>query len=114
MKYKRNLWLIFTLRYYGMFLWFPELFSRIEKYGGSPCSLGKVNDTNTNSTIDCVYDTSAKIYYESFLTASSNLPGNIFTILMIDKIGRKIMLGTFHVSPFFRCLSLDPIRNVQV
>ena len=75
-----------------MFLWFPELFNRIEKYGGSPCSVGPVNSTTPNNT-ECVYDTSSKIYYESFLTASSNLPGNIFTILMIDKIGRKIMLG---------------------
>ena len=76
-----------------MFLWFPELFNRIEKYGGSPCSLGSANSTTGNDTGECVYDASSKIYYESFLMASSNLPGNIFTILMIDKIGRKIMLG---------------------
>ncbi len=83
----------FCNRYYGMFLWFPELFSRIEKYGGSPCSVGSGPAVLTNVTTNCTQDTSSKIYFESFLTAASNLPGNIFTIIMIDRVGRKIMLG---------------------
>ncbi len=47
---------------------------------------------------DCVYDVSNKVYLESFLTAISNLPGNIFTFFMIDRIGRKILLGKIFVS----------------
>jgi len=43
---------------------------------------------------DCNNDSiSSEIYFESFITAASNLPGNIFTILLIDKLGRKALLG---------------------
>ena len=81
-------------RYYGLFLWFPELFNRTEKYGGSPCALGSPNETiSANISTECTNDVSDKIYLESFLTAVSNLPGNIITIFLIDKIGRKITLG---------------------
>ena len=51
----------------------------------------------TNHTVprpDCNNDSiSSEIYFESFITAAANLPGNIFTILLIDKIGRKALLG---------------------
>lgn len=32
------------------------------------------------------------VYMEGFITAASNLPGNIFTILLMDRIGGKILL----------------------
>ena len=83
-----------SFRYYGLFMWFPELFSRMEISGGSPCSLGSGNGTQSNVT-----GVSSNIYLESFLTAASNLPGNIFTVIVIERIrnGRNILLGEFRI-----------------
>ncbi len=104
----------FTLSfgYYGMFLWFPEIFNRIEKYGGSPCSLGEAHgNETTNSSAPCTYNISNKIYFESFLTAVSNLPGNLFTIFMIDRVGRKLLLAVSMVISGVSVFFIALLRN---
>ena len=88
----------FTLSFgfYGLFMWLPELFKRMEDYGGNPCQGHQkpiINETiNANSSQDPC-DVSSKVFFEGFLTALSNLPGNIFTILIIDRVGRKVLLS---------------------
>ncbi|CAL1528129.1 unnamed protein product [Lymnaea stagnalis] len=77
--------------YYGLFLWFPELFSRIDKYGGSFCDLKTGNSTNNETSCEQPGNT---VYIESFLTSISNLPGNIITILIVERIGRKPLLAS--------------------
>jgi len=80
--------------YYGLFLWFPELFKRVELYGGSPCSPANKSAVTENSTF-CSYDIKdSSIYFDGFLTAASNLPGNILTFFLIDRVGRKILLSS--------------------
>lgn len=37
------------------------------------------------------------VYMEGFLIAASNLPGNIFTILVMDSTGGKALLCESHV-----------------
>lgn len=89
-------WFTLSFGFYGMFMWFPELFSRIEKYGGTPCQLGSSNSsilTMPNTSADCSDVVDSVVYLESFLTAASNLPGNLFAFLLIDHIGRKTMLA---------------------
>ncbi|KAK6178546.1 hypothetical protein SNE40_013313 [Patella caerulea] len=86
----------FTLSfgYYGLFMWFPELFNRIDKYGGTPCNPGIINTTATNnSTSDCGTPNDW-VFFEGFMTALSNLPANIFTIIMMDRLGRKTLLAS--------------------
>lgn len=77
-------------RYYGLWMWFPELFSRVEKYGGSPCDhhQGPPNRTgNSTQEVDKEW-----VYFSGFLTALSNLPGNLLTIFLMDQLGRKRLL----------------------
>lgn len=83
----------FTLSfgYYGLWMWFPEIFNKIEKYGGSVCVPGKPHNLTNNTVTECTPPNN-NIYFDGFLTALSNLPGNIFTIFLMDKIGRKILL----------------------
>ncbi|XP_060077805.1 synaptic vesicle glycoprotein 2C-like [Ylistrum balloti] len=100
--------------YYGLWMWFPELFSRVEKYGGSPCDHVKVvNATSNNHT--CIIPDNWT-YQSGFLTALSNLPGNLFTIFLMDRLGRKTilvigMLGS-GVSVFFIPLIHNKIQNL--
>lgn len=78
-------------------MWFPEIFSRVEKYGGSPCSHPVTNmSTSSNETVPCNGIPNDWVFFEGFMTALSNLPGNILTILIMDKVGRKPLLGRTH------------------
>ncbi|KAH9489157.1 Synaptic vesicle glycoprotein 2C [Bulinus truncatus] len=82
----------FTLAfgYYGLFLWFPELFNRIDKYGGSICDVKLGNGTANETTCHAGND----VYLESFLTSISNLPGNILSIFLVERLGRKPLLAS--------------------
>ncbi|XP_028287221.1 synaptic vesicle glycoprotein 2B [Parambassis ranga] len=75
--------------YYGLWMWFPELFARIED-GGSPCA--NVSRSSPLHNQSC-YPVKTAVYMEGFIIAASNLPGNIFTILMMDSTGGKMLLS---------------------
>ncbi|XP_071479724.1 synaptic vesicle glycoprotein 2C-like [Diadema antillarum] len=79
------IYLCLSYGYYGLWMWFPELFTRVEN-GGSAC--GDVNVTLSNDTDN------PHIYEDGFYTALSNLPGNLLAIIFIDRLGRKFMLTT--------------------
>ncbi|XP_034735126.1 synaptic vesicle glycoprotein 2B [Etheostoma cragini] len=75
--------------YYGLWMWFPELFERIED-GGSPCANVSLLSPLHNQSC---YPVKTAVYMEGFIIAASNLPGNIFTILMMDSMGGKALLS---------------------
>ncbi|XP_066524782.1 synaptic vesicle glycoprotein 2B [Hoplias malabaricus] len=75
--------------YYGLWMWFPELFRRAED-GGSPCA--NMSQPQSKENQSC-YPVKTAVYMEGFVTAASNLPGNIFTILLMDTVGGKILLS---------------------
>lgn len=74
--------------YYGLWMWFPELLKRAEG-GSSPC--GNVSLQLTQLNQSC-YPVKTAVYMEGFIIAASNLPGNIFTILVMDNTGGKVLL----------------------
>ncbi|KAK6985616.1 synaptic vesicle glycoprotein 2C-like isoform X1 [Biomphalaria glabrata] len=76
--------------YYGLFLWFPELFNRIDKYGGSFCDSKSGNSTDNNT----ICQPGNNVYIDSFLTSISNLPGNILSIFIVERVGRKPLLAS--------------------
>ena len=55
------------------------------------CNPGNESTSTSNSTEVCGV-VSDIVYLEGFLTAASNLPGNLLTIFLMDRIGRKILL----------------------
>lgn len=88
--------------YYGLWIWLPELYKRMSLYGGSPCrpdGYQPLNRTmlNTMSSLRnesrCHIENS--VYLSSFYSALSNLPGNLFTIFFIDKMGRNKVTCNF-------------------
>lgn len=94
----------FTIQfgYYGLWLWFPELFNRLELYYNeypndkvSVCELTKYHGNSTQENI-CEeddgqpVDTSALI--SILITSIAPLPANVWTIFFMDKLGRKFFL----------------------
>ncbi|XP_072291854.1 synaptic vesicle glycoprotein 2C [Eucyclogobius newberryi] len=75
--------------FYGLWMWFPELLKRVEA-GGSPCANATPAVSQDNQSC---YPVKTAVYMEGFFIAASNLPGNIFTILMMDSIGGKALLS---------------------
>lgn len=86
-------------RYYGLWLWFPELFNKLDQYYANHTETKTVCQvTNLNTADDdggfCDQDPpSSDVYINSFIISISALPGNIWTILQMDKLGRKFFLG---------------------
>ncbi|XP_047249190.1 synaptic vesicle glycoprotein 2B isoform X1 [Girardinichthys multiradiatus] len=76
--------------YYGLWMWFPELFARVESSGGSPCANVSLPSPFNNQSC---YPVKTAVYMEGFIIAASNLPGNIFTILIMDSTGGKTLLS---------------------
>jgi len=90
-------------------MWLPELFKRMTLYGGSPCSSNIANKTLIkNETISCHIEND--VYLNTFYSSLSNLPGNIFTILFIDKMGRNLITS---ISFFLSGLSVFGIPFIQ-
>ena len=92
--------IIIVTRYYGLWMWFPEIFRRI-KDGHSSC--GGVTSNITMKVLNCTeqVEQDSEVYFQSFMIALANLPGNIVTILVINKLGRRGLLGEI---PLVHCL----------
>uniref|UniRef100_A0A8C9WB16 Synaptic vesicle glycoprotein 2 n=1 Tax=Scleropages formosus TaxID=113540 RepID=A0A8C9WB16_SCLFO len=78
--------------YYGLWMWLPELFRRMEM-GGLPCSNVSHGAVSPDSQNESCYPVKTAVYMEGFITAASNLPGNIFTILLMDVVGGRVLLS---------------------
>jgi hypothetical protein len=61
-------WWALNFGWYGLTLWLPTLFTKV--------------------------GFSVDIYQDTFLVSASNLPGNILVSLVIDRVGRKNLLGS--------------------
>ena len=57
--------------------------------GGSPCALDKHFKATHNETAKCSIEN--QVFISSFWSSLSNLPGNIFTVIFIDKMGRNLV-----------------------
>jgi hypothetical protein len=79
-------------RYYGLWMWLPELYTRISVQGGAFCT-AKYQNTSSVRTKPCDIDSS--VYASSLVNALSSIPGNVLTIFFIDKIGRNLITGKF-------------------
>lgn len=85
--------------YYGLWLWFPELFNRLETYykdhPDARVSVCELTTFHGNSTsVDCDSDNlvDPQALVNTLITASSAFPANVWTIFCMDKLGRKFFL----------------------
>ena len=94
--YSVLLGLTLSFRYYGLWLWFPELFNKLNIYHSE-----HPNETKTvceitdykpnNQTVSCIPGQS--VFFNSFVISISALPGNVWSMVHMDKLGRKFFLG---------------------
>lgn len=94
--------LTFHIGYYGLMMWFPELFNRFDEYSinhpNQDASICKVTEyvVNHGSYSDenyCSDAIGASVFLESLITVASAIPANIVAVLGMDRLGRKFFLG---------------------
>lgn len=91
----------FHIGYYGLMMWFPELFSRFDEYDrmfpGRDASVCTVTDYVVNhgshSKIgECSATIPSSVFMESLISLAAALPANMIAILGMDRLGRKFFL----------------------
>jgi len=90
--------IFFTVSFgtYGMQLWLPSLFAMAEKTGVSPCSYSMHPTSNSsllpNDSPNCTSDIDPATFKDSLIQTVATLPGNLVSIFLVDRIGRKPLM----------------------
>lgn len=91
----------FHIGYYGLMMWFPELFNRFDEYSrahpGQSASVCQVTEYvvthGSHSKLGvCTATISSSVFRESLISLSAALPANLIAVLGMDKLGRKFFL----------------------
>lgn len=91
----------FHIGYYGLMMWFPELFNRFDEYSrahpdesATVCQVTEYVVTSGSHSVDgeCSSTISSSVFLESLISLSAALPANLISILFMDKLGRKFFL----------------------
>lgn len=90
----------FHIGYYGLMMWFPELFNRFEEYStnfpneeAGVCTVTEyvVGKTQLEDAV-CSSHIPQTVFMESLISLASALPANLIAILGMDLLGRKFFL----------------------
>ncbi|KAH8292739.1 hypothetical protein KR018_010306 [Drosophila ironensis] len=93
----------FHIGYYGLLMWFPELFNRFEEYekafpgeSAGVCTVTdyvvKVAQMEQDINGTCSSEIPQSVFMESLISLASALPANLLAILGMDMLGRKFFL----------------------
>lgn len=91
----------FHIGYYGLMMWFPELFNRFDEFSrihpgqsASVCEVTSyvVNTGSHSATTECSSSISSSVFMESLISLAAALPANMIAILGMDRLGRKFFL----------------------
>uniref|UniRef100_A0A182PJC9 Major facilitator superfamily (MFS) profile domain-containing protein n=1 Tax=Anopheles epiroticus TaxID=199890 RepID=A0A182PJC9_9DIPT len=92
----------FHIGYYGLMMWFPELFNRFDEFtrahpGVEDASVCQVTDyvvgmgSHSESGV-CSATIPSTVFMESLITVAAALPANVIAVLGMDRLGRKFFL----------------------
>ncbi|XP_050536946.1 synaptic vesicle glycoprotein 2B isoform X2 [Daktulosphaira vitifoliae] len=94
--------LSFHIGYYGLMMWFPELFHRFDEFarahnGSENAYVCQVTDfvvnSGSHSHVDlCSDKIESSVFLESLITVAAAIPSNILAVLGMDTLGRKFFL----------------------
>lgn len=92
----------FHIGYYGLMMWFPELFHRFDEFStahpgreASVCDVTRfvvTNGTHSENS-ECDDSIAGSVFMESLITVAAAVPSNIVAVLGMDHLGRKFFLG---------------------
>jgi len=91
----------FHIGYYGLMMWFPELFNRFDEFSrehpGQSASVCEVTSfvVGSGSQQDggqCSDRIESAVFMESLITVAAAIPSNIVAVLGMDRLGRKFFL----------------------
>jgi len=91
----------FHIGYYGLMMWFPELFNRFDEFSrdhpgesASVCTVTKyvVGSGSQQDGKVCSDKIESAVFMESLITVASAIPSNIIAVLGMDRLGRKFFL----------------------
>ncbi|XP_066155610.1 synaptic vesicle glycoprotein 2B-like [Euwallacea fornicatus] len=91
----------FHIGYYGLMMWFPEMFNRFDEYNrlrpNETANVCQVTDFIINmgshqEGAECNDQISQSVFMESLITVAAALPSNIIAVLGMDRLGRKFFL----------------------
>ena len=84
-------------RYYGLWMWFPELFNRLNIYykDHPNATVGVCDITNyqSDTQLESSCNVDSQVFLDQFLISLAAAPGNIWTMVHMDRLGRKFFLG---------------------
>ncbi|XP_052862694.1 synaptic vesicle glycoprotein 2C-like [Anopheles cruzii] len=94
--------LTFHIGYYGLMMWFPELFNRFDEFtrahpGVEDATVCQVTDyvvgmgSHSQSGV-CSSTIPSTVFLESLITVAAALPTNVIAVLGMDRLGRKFFL----------------------
>ena len=86
--------------YYGLWMWFPELFNHLDRYyekypnvTKTVCQIVSEEIPQPDDTVNCDgYIPQDDVFINSFIMSIAAAPGNLWTIVCMDKLGRKFFL----------------------
>ncbi|XP_055531924.1 synaptic vesicle glycoprotein 2C-like [Wyeomyia smithii] len=111
----------FHIGYYGLMMWFPELFNRFDEYlrahpdveSASVCQVTDyvVQEGSHSDTGVCSASIPSTVFMESLITVAAALPANIIAVLGMDKLGRKFFLVFSTMAAGFCSASMYFVTN---
>lgn len=112
----------FHIGYYGLMMWFPELFNRFDEFNrdhpGQPTDICEVTDYVVNKgsrSVEnvCTDKIGHAVFLESLITVASAIPANIVAVLGMDRLGRKFFLVFSTLSSGMCSIGLFFVSNKQ-
>lgn len=100
------IWFMLSLGWYGINLWIPQLFKSVQfnlNIYQVCCSLAVV----------CVCVPLSLCVQDAFFVAAASLPGNFLSTILIDRIGRRLMLFVCTLLAGLMCVGLA-LTHTQV
>lgn len=97
----------FHIGYYGLMMWFPELFNRFDDYAEAHPDVKDVGVCEVTNFVvkqtssvghECNDDIPSTVFMESLITVAAALPANVIAVLGMDRLGRKFFMVVGTVS----------------
>lgn len=111
----------FHIGYYGLMMWFPELFNRYDEFIRAHPDAEEANVCQvTNYVVGlgshgesgvCSANIPSSVFMESLITVAAALPANVLAVLGMDRLGRKFFLVFSTMSAGFCSASMYFITN---